>query len=135
MALLLIDLLSSKSTEHKLFADWIYAKLSSIIDEVCSGQNINDNHLWQKFHSLRSSVDFCDKWKSFLTKEDLEPNPMIYQHITQELFETIIDKKLEIRETARTNSTVKLTAQEENVVRYIGGYVMRMLKKSHPQDK
>ena len=109
--------------------------MSSIIDEVRYGQNINDNHLWQKFHSLRSSVDFCDKWKSFLTKADLEPYPMFYQHVTHEIFETIIDKKLEIREAARTHSTVKLTAEEENVVRYIGGYVIRMLKKAHPQDK
>ena len=61
----LIAVLSSESTEHKQFADWIYAKLSSIIDGVCSGQNINDDYLWQKFHSLRSSVDFCGKWKSF----------------------------------------------------------------------
>lgn len=79
----LIALLSSELTEHKQFADWIYAKLSSIIDEVRSGQNINDNHLWQKFHSLRSSVDFSDKWKSFLTKGDLEPYPMFYQHVTR----------------------------------------------------
>ena len=135
MARKLIALLSSELTEHKQFADWIYAKLSSIIDEICSGQNINDNHLWQKFHSLRSSVDFSDKWKSFLTKGDLEPYPMLYQHVTQELFETIVGKKLEIRETARTDSTVNLTAEEENVVRYIGGYVIRMLKKAHHQDK
>ena len=30
---------------------------------------------------------------------------------------------------------MKLTAEEENVVRYIRSYVSRMLKKVHPQDK
>lgn len=62
---------------------------------------------------------------------------MFYQHVTQELFELIISKKLKIKETVSTDSTVSLSTEEENVVRYIGGYVIRMLKKAlhSPKDK
>ena len=71
-----IALLSSESTKHKQFAEWIYVKLSCIIDEVHSGQNVNENCLRQKFNSFQSSVEFCGKWKSFLTEVDLRPYPM-----------------------------------------------------------
>lgn len=132
-----IALLSCDSIQHRQFADWIYAKLSSILDKAKSGQNVNEDHLWQKFHSFRSSEECCRKWKSILSEVDLTPYPMFYQHMTQELFELIIGKKLKIKETVSTESTVTLSTEEENVVRYIGGYVIRMLKKAlhSPKDK
>ena len=50
---------------------------------------------------------------SFLTKLSLDLNPLFYQHVTQELFETIISKRLAIKEVANTQSTETLTLEEE----------------------
>ena len=60
---------------------------------------------------------------------------MFYQHVTQELFEMIIGKKLKIKEMVNTESTVTLSTEEENVVRYIRGYVIRMLKRFYTVPK
>ena len=125
-----ISLLSAESVEHKEFAEWLYVQLSQILIEAHSNQNINEDILWKKFHIFRSSEGFNSKWTSFLTKLCLNPYPLFYQHVTQELFETIISKRLVVKEVVSTPSTVRLTVEEENVVRYIGGYVIRMVKKT-----
>ena len=39
--------------------------------------------------------------ESFLSELDLQPYPMFYQHVTQELFELIIGKKLEDQENGQ----------------------------------
>ena len=132
-----IALLSCQSIEHTQFANWIYTKLSCILDEAQSGQNVNEDHWWQKFYSFRSSEECCCKWKLFLCEVDLQPYPMFYQHVTQELFEQIIGKRLKVKKTVNSENTVTVSTEEENVVRYIGGYVIRMLKKAlrSPKDK
>ena len=132
-----ISLLSAKTAEQKEFAKWLYAKLSDIFSAARSDKQVNQDTLWKKFYTFRSSEEFNSKWRSFLVKLCLDPDPLFYQHVTQELFETIIGKKLAIKEVVSTQSTEGLTIEEENVVRYIGGYVIRMVKKNlHlPDDK
>lgn len=132
-----ISLLSAESSEQKEFAEWLYAELSNILSAAQSDKQVNEDTLWKKFYIFRSSEEFNGKWTSFLIKLCLDPDPFFYQHVTQELFETIISKKLAIKEVVNTQSTEGLTMEEENVVRYIGGYVIRMVKKNlHlPDDK
>ena len=52
-----IALLPYESIEHRQLAEWIYTKLSCILDKARSGQNVNEDHLWQKFYSFRSSKE------------------------------------------------------------------------------
>ena len=79
-----IALLSSESTQHKQFADWIYAKLSSVIDKLCSGQKLMKIICGKSCILFTLSLDLCDKWKLFFTQGNLEPYPMFYQDIMQE---------------------------------------------------
>ena len=59
----------------------------------------------------------------------LEKEPVFYQHVTDETFEILIKKAVVPVAAPITNSPVSLTYEEENAVRYVGGYVVRVLRQ------
>ena len=54
--------------------------------------------------------------------------PLLYQHITDKAFELLIKKNV-LSESSRvrdqSKEQQKLTIEEENALRYVGGYVIR----------
>ena len=90
-----------------------------MVSAAQTDKQVNEDTLWKKFFIFQSSEESNSKWISFLTKLCLDPDPLFYQHITQELFETIISKKLAIKHVTSMQSSTGLTLEEENVVRYI----------------
>ena len=74
------------------------------------------------------------KWECFLQQAELNTNPLLYQHVADEVFANLL--KREYRENyiedcvdQSTENSTRLTYEEENVVRYVGGYVLQALKK------
>ena len=103
-----VCLLSAASIEQKEFAEWLHGKLTHVLKEAKSDDSVKEDSLWKNFYKFRSSEEFISKWKSFLVKLNLEPNPLFYQHVTQELFEAIIGKSLVVKEAAISQSTATL---------------------------
>ena len=74
--------------------------------------------------------------KQAINKVDI--NPLLYQHAADEAFANLLKKEYgegyDEEEYCSTETIARLTYEEENVVRYIGGYVLWALKKG-PSNK
>ena len=120
---------------HQEFASWLMITLTTVVESArskASGQNINRETLWIKFHELTSSEDFITKWEEFVKNLNTTVPPLLYQHLTDEIFEGVIKKfcgPLTSNNTAPKEDTVVLSNEEENAIHYVGGYVIRELKK------
>ena len=96
-----------------------------------SKERVNKERLWSEFHKLRLSEDFISHWKQFMTQIKLKPYPLFFQHVTQKVFESIINKKFALALTASQNKPEEITRHtenEENALRYAAGYVLKEVK-------
>ena len=67
----------------------------------------------------------------------LAKEPLFYQHITDEVFNLLIKQNIKIpdKESVLEEYEEMMTFEGENAVRYVGGYVIRVLKKqTHDSD-
>ena len=78
------------------------------------------------YHKL-TIKSFSVTWKQFLELYELDKEPMLYQHITNALFEMRI--KYHHDACSKVNTITCLTFEEANAVRYVGGQVAYSLKK------
>ena len=129
----------SRPTEiEKTLASWMTDHLQKIIEASKRGAGeatgCNQEKLWQKFHKFVSSKECKVKWEYFLQQAELNTNPLLYQHVADKVFANLL--KREYRENyiedcvdQSTENSTRLTYEEENVVRYVGGYVLQALKK------
>lgn len=102
--------------------------------------------VWSLFHSLRVSKlnkMWCDLFLLDIGNGMKFPKltPLVYQSITQKLYSDIINCHLGTKLDARSNSGNKscesssLTVDEENIVRYIAGYVPFKLLLKYEKSK
>ena len=128
----LINLLSSPTQCTLRFTSWLIRELKGIL-EKCKRKNglFNQEKLWSTFHQTTLSAGFKEKWETFLVSVGLAKEPLFYQHITDEIFNLLIKQSIEIpyKESQLEEYEEMLTFEEENAVRYVGGYVLRVLKK------
>ena len=115
---------------HATFADWVVELLSKIIDDIKSGGTIDREKLWRKFHSSRNAKNFKTKWMEYLTQLKItDATPLFYQNVSQELFETLISQKCLINDHGIGTEYIQhMTLDEENIVRYVAGFVIRAAK-------
>ena len=110
------------------FAIWHFDAIRRVIVE--SSQKI-----WTKFHALRSSTCFQSQWKHFLWKCQLESE---YQRLSLESLTALLKKTAPIPIVTTSNresvSVPELTYEEENALRYVGGYVIKTLGKKEKQE-
>ena len=133
---------SSVPTEASLeFARWLVVALNAVIvaaQKRGKPNELNQERLWRKFNLLTVSDSFIIKWQDFLKANHLEDQPVFYQHFT-ELFDSLIQKKLRAAQPDLWPDEVEiegdtcepLSFEEENGIRYMGGYVVRKLRE-HP---
>ena len=132
----LVDSLSSSTQSNIEFANWLIRELKDIL-ENCKRKNglLNQEKLWSTFHQTTLSSSFEDKWAVFLISVGLEKDPLFYQHITDEIFNLLIKQRIKMpsqESQLEENDEMfeeMLTFEEENAVRYVYGYVIRVLKK------
>ena len=115
-------------------AKWLFDKLNKLIDNAKKrgSRLINEEKLWSTYHNLRTSTSFEQTWENFLEKQKLAKEPLLYQHITDKAFELLIQKNVpseSSRVRERSEELQRLTFEEENAVRYVGGYVIRQLQQ------
>ena len=130
----MVKVFGSPSVVCKELADWLITTLQEIIETSKRQRGkrkdtINQEKLWSKYHETTSSDDFKKSWEKFLTVLQLDQEPMFYQHVTDETFDMLIKKAVVLAEEVPTNDTKPLTFEEENATRYVGGYVVRVLRQ------
>ena len=138
--MLLQLLLSNHSPEqNKLLSEFscgLVAAIAGVVDDA-SVSMLNREKMWTNFHCLRSSREFCNKWEKFLCSLQMPGCPIFYQHVTANVMEHVIRLKLPATNTVSTSSqSISLTYEEENAIRYVGGYVIKSVKAmlKSPQD-
>ena len=131
----MIQYFSQPTKVHENFSSWLLSCLGVIAETA--KHSMNKEKLWISYHELTASELFVTKWEAFLVDCSGKVPPLLYQHITDELFEDIIKKsfgtstKLPASESAANVET--LSNEEENAIyiHYVSGYVLRELKKDH----
>ena len=126
------------SIECERFALW----LMNVLDEVITKSKkrtgmINQDKLRSKYHQLTTFEAFNGKWINFLGLLKVDKEPLFYQHVTDEMFEMrikeIVNSSTPQPEVCSEDSGM-LTFEEENAVRYVGGYVIRTLKQQKKHE-
>jgi len=125
------------------FACWIISTLNGVIVKAQKRgkpNELNQERLWRRFNILTNSDNFTKKWQDFLKASQLDDHPVFYQHFTDELSDNLVQKKLravlEKEGTSRLmpeddgSDNTNLSFEEENAVRYIGGFVVKKLKEN-----
>ena len=76
-------------------------------------------------------TELCDIWKQFLNDLKFDLDPLVQQHVNQELLSNITKSHCGSCSTAATKA-VSMTKEEENIARYAPGYVpYSLMKKSN----
>ena len=127
-------------TENKAiiskFMKYVTDKLSEAV-KSSSTKRFNKEKIWQRYFTLRSSNEFIQKWKWFLVQAELPATPVLFQHSTDLLFQSIIKETYQVKNSDNPNEDISMTDDEKNVLHYVAGYVCRHLRKkiersSHP---
>ena len=93
--------------------------------------------LWSTFHTLRTSNTLASMWKALVSSLGVPvDDPLLEQSVYQEVFESCVQDYFSSTNSARKDTEDKdlditLSADEMNVIRYVGGYVARSLLKKH----
>jgi len=124
--------LKSPSQQSSTFCSWLVKELEKITEQSFSTATscINREKLWTKFYQFQISPRFTEKWKLYLQAINLPDKVIFFQSYTSVLFDNIIKVGFPVDCTAETLE-VPLSFEEENAIRYVGGYVVAALKKQN----
>jgi len=127
----MVHCFSEPNELHQEFSSWLIASLTAVVESAKGLQHINKEKLWIQFHELTSSQDFISKWEGFANNLSVTVPPLLYQHITDEIFKDIIKKSFGslVSEATTEEDAITLSNEEENAIHYVGGYVIQQLKK------
>ena len=99
--------------------------------------------MWGQYHKIRTTTEFRKIWKDFFGQAGIamDPSPLLYQKITDVLFERVILNNCpissDLSSTSQHDHEHVITYKESNALRYAAGYIPRALHKrlkhsSHP---
>ena len=116
--------------------DLLSRPISDTLKLHCS-QSAKRERIWKAFHLARSST-VEELWKAFLSKLSIgdlhDKFNLFFQLVVDHVFEELL--KTEFHQTCTPTTPKKsLTRDEQNIVRYAGGYVaQRLLSKYKKED-
>ena len=71
------------------------------------------------FHQTRLSQNFKQMWVAFVTTSVVvQPTSLLFQHITDKVFQAIITKDLDVTDKS-TNTFLTITSEEANALRCV----------------
>ena len=91
-------------------------------------KSCNKEKLWREFYLLRCSPDFVLQWTTFLSECQIPVRPVLYQHLTDIIFKTLLQNHFRIVQLDTTDSSDS-TSHERSALRYASGYICRHLHK------
>ncbi|SMN01061.1 hypothetical protein SPONL_1741 [uncultured Candidatus Thioglobus sp.] len=118
------------------FCQWLHLELASIISKATKRiKKISTfkERVWSEFHALRSSNGFVTKWTEFLATNSLKIEPLFYQQISLNVFTELMKQEYQHQTPlpSCTDEVAVLSYEEESAVRYMGGYLIRALRKEN----
>ncbi|XP_019616613.1 PREDICTED: uncharacterized protein LOC109464120 [Branchiostoma belcheri] len=125
------------TVDHTNFITTLCTQLWSVITAadssvLCSAGN---ESMFSAYHKLCSSESFRTLWDNFMSSLGKAPCNLLYQFITGRMFEGLLEKKHNVDvppNTANvTNDDTAMTDAEEQVLRYIAGYIPHALLKRY----
>ncbi len=129
------------SAENHLikFSGWLLEKLQCILREATNvtSTSLDQCTLWSKIHQLRCSDDFHQNWKSFLLASKLNYSTLFYQTVTTRFLDFILKDSFPIYSeppSESANEPPQFTYEEKCAIRYVGGSIVRQLKKDMQKD-
>ena len=129
----LVSILGEPSTKCTEFSLWMVGELNKIIKNSTKRNGlINPEKLWSMYHECMSSSVFRLKWEEFLTMAQQPFEPLLYQHVTDIMFEVAVKEVVAPEEVTNEPAEYSeaFTFEEENAVRYVCGFVIHSLQKS-----
>ena len=129
----LVSVLGRPSTKCTEFLSWLVGELKKIIKNSTKRDGlINAEKLWSMYHECTSLSAFRLKWEEFLTMAQQSLEPLLYQHVTDVMFEVAVKEFVAPEEVTNEPADYceAFTFEEENAVRYVGGFVIHSLQKS-----
>lgn len=115
------------------FASWLLSELEDVVSRAgSSATGFNQATLWSRYHNLRCSSTFRQRWQVVLHSIGLKVDPVLSQVITSRMFDCIIKVKLPVvpQDIVQVEPGSELTYEEENAIRYVGGYIVKSLKQT-----
>ena len=100
--------------------------------------NAAQEMVWGHYHKLRSSPAFRSLWKTLLTLVGCSTtdDPIFMQYITHHIFKQLLKEEFPLQPAATHDSAVPaLSDEENNVVRYVAGYICNKLYKRLMKSK
>ena len=89
---------------------------------------VTKEKMWEQYNTLRSTKEFADNWAAFLKLSKALPSQILYQHITDIVFNHLIKEYFTLPESTQAiTSTQTLDYNERNALRYVTGYISRTL--------
>jgi len=116
--------------------DEFSSQLLTFLQSLLSTPPLNESvtvkreRLWSIFHQKRTN-DIAKLWKTFLQSIQLDLDPLVYQTVTQLLYEDKIKAQFAFGSTTMKSSYILTTLnhEEECIIRYAAGYVPFALLK------
>ena len=113
----------------KVFTEWLTGCLQNVISSsVTKSFNYNKEKMWREFYLLRTSGEFIKHWKDFIPVLNRPVQPVLYQHLTDEVFKILIERHFQIVHLEQ-DAPSEIETNEGNALRYVAGYVCRHLRK------
>ena len=118
------------------FCHWLYSELHSIVNAAGRLKLVYKfkERVWSRYHDLRSSATFRSRWIKFLTVNCLRAEPLFYQQVSLHMFSTLIKEAKKLPAVGVPEEVAVLTYEQENAVRYMGGYLVRALRVKNKND-
>ena len=119
------------------FCDYLLEKLNDALVDP-TGKVLQRAKIWESYFYIRSQETFINLWTIFLNAANSPVGtPVLYQHITDLIFEELLQEKYVVSASASKGSIASVTHDEANTMRYVAGYMCRHLRKkieasSHP---
>jgi len=102
------------------FIKYITKSLGAV--QSSSVKRFNKEKVWQRYFTVRSSQEFIQQWKGFISQAGLPATPVLFQHLTDLLFWSLVKETYQVNKN-HSSDDVAMTNDETNVLRYIAGYV------------
>ena len=127
----------TNETALQLFSQKLVTMLTTTLRIDAHGIS-NRFKLWELYFTIRSSKQFIQNWVTFLSLMKVSPTPVLYQHLTDVVFKSLIRSKLLFRtQKSADEVTLMVTPVEAYALRYVAGYVRHHVcnsirQKNHP---
>ena len=86
--------------------------------------------MWEKYHELRVSDSFTGEWdKLFQDSLGKQAMPTLFQYVSRQVFKELLANDHAVCDAHNDIQPSPLTWEEENALRYVGGFVCRKVRQ------